>query len=176
MIRSASTTTVRVLGGICAAFVLLMPVAIIVDVLSRAIFANPLAAVFEGIEYSMLWIPLLGAPLSTLYNEHIVVDLIDGLFDRKHGEKVRAISQIVAAATSFVSVVVLAVMAWDSVINALEAGTRMTTTLAPPRWIIHSIIPVSMTITALVFAGLLVTAVGKLLVNRNKEASPPNEA
>lgn len=175
MIRSISKKILQGGAGISTILVLILPIAIIADVLSRSLFSKPIAAVFEGTQYAMLWIPLLAAPLITLANEHIVVDLIDGLFNKKHGALIRAVIQITGAAVSLVAVVVLAVMSWDSVIAALEAGTRMTTTLRPPRWIIQSILPVSMTLTAIVFGLLLTTAVGKSILRKRSVAAAAGE-
>lgn len=175
MIRAVSKKIVHGAAGLSTVLVLLMPVAIIVDVLSRALFGNPLAAVFEGTQYAMLWIPLLAVPFVTLYNEHIVVDLIDGLYNRRRGELLRTVIEITGAVLSLLVVAVLAVMAWDSVITAFEAGTRMNTTLQPPRWIIYSIIPVSMTLAAIVFGLLLTTGVTKLVRSRRERAAAPTE-
>lgn len=113
MIGSASKKIVQGVAGISTVLVLLLPLATVVDVLSRSLFGHPLVAVFEGTQYAMLWIPLLVAPLVTLYNEHIVVDLIDGLFNRKHGPMLRTILQIVGALLSLLAVLILAIMAWD---------------------------------------------------------------
>jgi TRAP-type C4-dicarboxylate transport system permease small subunit len=175
VIRSISKKILQGAAGISTILVLILPIAIIADVLSRSLFNKPIAAVFEGTQYAMLWIPLLAAPLITLANEHIVVDLIDGLFNRKHGALIRTVIQISSAAVSLVAVVVLAIMAWDSVIAAIEAGTRMTTTLRPPRWIIQSILPVSMTLTAVVFGLLLTTAAGKTIQRKRSAAEAAGE-
>lgn len=157
-------------ASVSYALMLIMPLAVVIDVLSRSLFAKPLPIVFEGTEYIMLWVPLLAAPLITKYNEHIVVDLIDGAYTKKHGELIRNIVTISSALLSMVFVALLAVMAWDSVAQALSGGYVMQTTLAPPRWLIHSVIPVSMTLCAIVFAMLLVSSVAKAF-SRNNTAS-----
>lgn len=51
----------------------------------------------------------------------------------------------------------------------------MNTTLRPPRWIVQSILPVSMTLVAIVFALLLSTSVTKFIQGRRAGGSTPDK-
>lgn len=176
MIRSITESVSRILAGLSAAVVLIMPIAIIADVLSRTFFNHPFAAVFEGTEYSIVWIPLLATPFITLANEHIVVDLVDGLFAKKQGEMLRNALMVIGAAVSLIAMVMLAIMAWDAIVSAFDQGTLMTTTLRPPRWIIHSIIPISVTLAALAFAILLGSGITRLITKNKRGDTELHEA
>ncbi|GGH47444.1 TRAP transporter small permease [Microbacterium album] len=173
MVRGIFEGVLKAAAGIAIALVLLMPVAIIADVLSRALFSKPLPVVFEGTEYAMLWVPLLAAPIITWYNDHIVVDLIDGAYNTKRGALIRTIATIASALISVVFLSVLAVMAWDSVVQAFTGGYVMQTTLAPPRWLIHSVIPVSATLCAFTFAVFLVSTIAKTMRRSPVAAARP---
>lgn len=168
MIRKIFERFAEILAGVSTSLVLIMPVAIVADVLSRTFFNHPFAAVFEGVEYSIVWIPLLSTPFITLANDHIVVDLIDGLFEKKYGKTLRLVLQAIGAVLSLAAIVLLAIAAWDSIANAFEQGTLMNTTLRPPRWIIHSIIPVGITLTALAFLTLAVSAIVQLFSRKHR--------
>jgi TRAP-type C4-dicarboxylate transport system permease small subunit len=129
-----------------------MPVAITTNVLSRYFFNRPFAAVFEGIEYSMLWITFLALPLVTLRKEHIRIDLVEGLIEKRpSAERVLRVLDHIGALVSVVVLLTLAYFTYRTVARSYEMGTVMVTTLKPPRWIIYSVLPTASVVGAVAF-------------------------
>jgi TRAP-type C4-dicarboxylate transport system permease small subunit len=170
IIRRAGHKVLEIAASAAIMLILLMPVAVAADVISRNFFGQPLPVIFEATEYAMLWIPLLVAPLVTLHNEHIVVDLIDNVLSENHGARWRRVIDVLGTLFALVVVLLLAVMSWDTLVSSLQTDTRMATVLAPPRWAVHAILPVASTVLVLVYGALLA---GYMTMRVRSNASVP---
>lgn len=80
-ITGAISTVSVWLAAIC---IVLMALLVTVTVVSRFFFGNPMTALFEFSEYSILAITMLAAPLLVRTDTHIKMDLITEFLGKKH--------------------------------------------------------------------------------------------
>lgn len=97
-------------AGACVAAMMLLTV---VDIVLRALASKPIPGVFEIVELLLACSFFLALPATFLRDEHIVVDMIDGMAPRR----VPLLKRISAA----LGVVVLALMAWQGWIAAKDS-------------------------------------------------------
>lgn len=98
------------LAGIALAAMVLITVA---DVLARALGNRPIRGTLEIVELLLACSFFLALPAVILRDEHIVVDVVDGIAPRA----VPLLKRFAAA----LAVVILALMAWQGWINARDA-------------------------------------------------------
>ena len=112
------------LGGISLAAMMLVTVA---DVVLRAVANKPIRGTFEIVELLLACTFFLALPASFLRDEHIVVDIVDGVAPRR----VPLLKRIALA----IAVALLAAMAWQGWISARDAVAfnDVTSDLALPR-------------------------------------------
>jgi TRAP-type C4-dicarboxylate transport system permease small subunit len=112
------------LAGISLAAMMLVTVA---DVVLRAVFNTPLRGTFEIVELLLACTFFFALPASFLRDEHIVVDVVDGLAPRR----VPLLKRLSLA----LAVALLAAMAWQGWISARDAVAfnDVTADLALPR-------------------------------------------
>jgi TRAP-type C4-dicarboxylate transport system permease small subunit len=111
-------------AGISLAAMMLVTVA---DVVLRAVFNKPIRGTLEIVELLLACAFFLALPASFLRDEHIVVDIVDGVA----GRWVPLLKRIALA----IAVVLLAAMAWQGWIAARDAVAfnDVTSDLALPR-------------------------------------------
>ena len=140
----------KVCGHLAAASVAAMMLLTVADVALRAAFNQPIRGAFELIELLLACAFFLALPASFLRDEHIVVDLIDGIAPRRVPALKRLWTWLAAA--------LLALMAWRCGIAARDTLSfgDVTADLALPRIIYW--IPVIAGIAGSALAALVVAA------------------
>ncbi|MGJ3508145.1 TRAP transporter small permease [Enemella sp. A6] len=139
---------------IAALCIVIMALLVTVAVASRFFLGEPLTALFEFSEYSILAITMLAAPLLLREDEHVKVDLLSELLGNDHW--------ISRAADWLVAVIILVIcvtLAWFSVTTALNdhrVGAVTSTYLQLPRWPLTALLAVGS-------LGLLVESVRRIL-------------
>jgi TRAP-type C4-dicarboxylate transport system permease small subunit len=101
----------RVCGYVAALFLAGMVLLTVADVLLRTFFNYPIRGMLELIELGLACTIFIALPAVFLRDEHLVVDVIDKLTRA-------AVVRILDLAGAVVSLVVLAVMAWNMVDDA----------------------------------------------------------
>ena len=141
-------TAAALCGGLAGAFVALMVLLTVADVVLRATVNRPIRGVYELIELFLTCSFFFALPAAFLRDEHIVVDVIDGV--------VPARVPLLRRMAKVVAVVTLGVMAWQSWLVAADAVAfgDITSDLALPR--IFYWIPV--------LAGLIGSAIAALVM------------
>ena len=117
----------RLCGWTAAGFVLAMVLLTVADVVLRALANKPIPGALEIVELLLACSFFLALPATFLRDEHIVVDIIDGVAPRR----VPLLKRIAAA----FAVLALAVMAWQGWIVARDtlAFGDVTSYLSIPR-------------------------------------------
>ena len=138
----------RLSSGLAAVAVAAMVVLTVADVLLRAVVNRPIRGTYELIELFLTCSVFLALPAAFLRDEHIVVDVVDGVAPARV-PLLRRIAEIVAVAA-------LGVMAWQSWLVAADAIAfgDVTADLALPR--LYYWIPV--------LAGLVGSAIAALVM------------
>jgi len=140
----------RLCGWTAAAFVAAMVLLTVADVVLRALANKPIPGVLEIVELLLACSFFLALPATFLRDEHIVVDIIDGVAPRR----VPLLKRIAAA----LAALALALMAWQGWIvagDALAFGD-VTSYLSIPRIVYW--IPVLAGIVGAAAAALAVAA------------------
>jgi TRAP-type transport system small permease protein len=141
----------RLCGGLAAVAVAAMVVLTVADVLLRAVLNRPVRGTYELIELFLTCSFFLALPAVFLRDEHIVVDVVDGVAPARV-PLLRRIAELVAAVT-------LGVMAWQSWLVAADAIAfgDVTADLALPR--LYYWIPVLAGLVGSAIAALVMTGV-----------------
>lgn len=145
---------IRLLGVLGAVLLFAMMTLTFVDVWGRYIFDAPVPGGFEVTELMMAALIFAGLPLATRNDEHVTVDLIDGIF-------VRAIARgrdFVIGLTCAVMMAVLSYRMWIKALEQVSYGDQ-TAVLQIPVAPIAFFMSVSCAFSALLF---LVIAWGRL--------------
>ena len=117
----------RVCGWLAAASLAAMMLVTVADVVLRAAINRPIRGTLEIVELLLACSFFLALPATFLRDEHIVVDMIDGMAPRR----VPLLKRIAA----LLGAVLMAVMAWQGWISAKDtlAFHDVTADLAIPR-------------------------------------------
>jgi TRAP-type C4-dicarboxylate transport system permease small subunit len=117
----------KLCGALAAAFLAAMMLLTVVDVVLRALAGRPIRGMFELVELLLTYTFFLALPAVFLRDEHIVVDIVDGVAPRRV-PLLRRIAEVIAIA-------VLAVMGWQSWLLARDslALGDVTSDLALPK-------------------------------------------
>jgi TRAP-type transport system small permease protein len=120
-------TAAALCGELAGVFVTLMVLLTVADVLLRATVNRPIRGIYELIELFLTCSFFFALPAAFLRDEHIVVDVIDGIAPARV-PLLKRIAEVVA-------VVTLGVMAWQSWLVAADALAfgDVTSDLALPR-------------------------------------------
>lgn len=120
-------TTAALCGGLAAVFVTAMVLLTVADVVLRAIVNRPIRGSYELIELLLTCSFFFALPAAFLRDEHIVVDVIEGIAPAQV-PLLKRIAEVVAGVT-------LGVMAWQSWLVAADAVAfgDITSDLALPR-------------------------------------------
>jgi TRAP-type transport system small permease protein len=120
-------TIAALCGGLAGVFVTAMVLLTVADVVLRAIVNRPIRGSYELIELFLTCSFFFALPATFLRDEHIVVDVIDGIAPAQV-PLLKRIAEVVAVGT-------LGVMAWQSWLVAADAVAfgDITSDLALPR-------------------------------------------
>lgn len=123
---------------LAAAILTFIMLAVVWDVIARAVASQPLRWVLEFSEYSLLYITFLGTAWVLKLERHVIVDI--GL--NQFGLKTRALLNV---ATSILGAIICAILAWygwDVAWEHLVKGFYQPTVIRPPDFPIFVIIPI----------------------------------
>jgi TRAP-type C4-dicarboxylate transport system permease small subunit len=135
------------LASVAGAILVFITLSITADVMHRKFAGGSITGVFEISEYSLLFIPLLGAAWVLRREGHVKVGLI---LDRLPQRRQAFINLI----TSILSAISLLLIVWysaEATLSYLQMKYFTPTTLKTPQWIIMSIIPISLSIVLIQF-------------------------
>jgi TRAP-type C4-dicarboxylate transport system permease small subunit len=126
--RAAATAACGWVAGTALAAMMLLTVA---DVLLRTLLNRPLRGTLEIVELLLACTFFLALPASFLRDDHIVVDVIDGLVEGKTRRLVPVLRRFAGA----LGVLLMALMAWQGWIAARDAllFNDVTSDLSLPR-------------------------------------------
>ena len=126
--RAAASAACGWVAGVALAAMMLLTVA---DVVLRALLNRPLRGTLEIVELLLACTFFLALPASFLRDDHIVVDVIDGLVEGKTRRWVPVLRRFAGA----LGVLVMALMAWQGWIAARDAllFNDVTSDLSLPR-------------------------------------------
>ena len=118
-------------GWVAGAALAAMMLVTVADVLLRAALNRPIRGTLEIVELLLACTFFLALPASFLRDEHIVVDIIDGVV----GGETRRWVALLRRLASLLGVLLMAVMAWQGWIAAKDtlAFNDVTSDLALPR-------------------------------------------
>jgi TRAP-type C4-dicarboxylate transport system permease small subunit len=135
------------LGGCAAVILFLLMLVTFVDVVGREVLAAPLPGGFEITELMMAVLIFTALPATSWKEEHVVIDLLDGITPRWLARYRQVIMNLVSGG-------VVAVISWQTMKLAAElAGYKeVTEILYIPVAPIVYLIGVMSAVTALVFA------------------------
>lgn len=135
------------LGGCAAVILFLLMLVTFVDVVGREAFSAPLPGGFEITELMMAALIFTALPATSWREEHVVIDLLDGVTPR-------ALARCRPVIMNLVSGGVIAVIAWQTtkLAHELQGYHEVTEILHIPVAPIVYLIGVMSAVTALVFA------------------------
>ncbi len=131
----------KILGflfSLAGILLLVIMVSIIFDVFMRYFFKRPMAWVFEGSEYSLLYITFLGAAWVLRKDMHVKIDLVPN-FLRPRARHILSIATSIGGA---VTMLVVAVYSGQSTWELFQIGYFLPTVLQPPIFIFMAVIPI----------------------------------
>jgi len=151
LIERGSTVFERIndyLAGVAGAIIILLMLSVSYSVAARYIWGFTTAGMFELWEYSLLWIPFLGAAWLLKTRGHVSVDiLINHLKPRSQA----ILQAIIAILCAFVCLI-LTVFGIHAVWVCFRDGIRIIDDLNPPKGLVIAIIPIG---SFLLFIGFL---------------------
>ncbi len=106
----------RVIGGFMGGASILiayMVLAITLEVISRYFVRKPILGLLETVDYTMLWVPFLGAAWLLNQEEHVLIDT----FLNRLRQRDRA---LVNCITSVIGVITLGIITWFSTLINVE--------------------------------------------------------
>lgn len=120
---------------------------VFLEILSRLIFDNSLVWVIEISEYALLYMTFLGAPYLLEKHRHVAIDLVTDALPA------RLRNGLAAVMCAFGALICLC-CAWYGGLVTLDQfhfGTRETTLLAPPSYLITGVFPLGMLLLSIQF-------------------------
>lgn len=117
------------------------------DVVWKFISGNFLFWVADIVEYSLLWITLLGAPWVLREKAHIKMDILTNWFSPAKSALLTMATSVIGAVVCFILALAGAMVTWQY----LSTGYRLTTYLETPAWIVIIIVPVGLLLLGIQF-------------------------
>jgi|SRR5699024_1240456 len=118
--------------------IVLMAILVFIDVITLQIFDFSLSWIFEVNEYLLLFITFLGATFVLRRNEHIKMDLILNLLNKKQTRVVELVNSLVGMIVSLI----MTVTGFMTTMNLYEKNILTEAVLSIPRFLIVMIIPI----------------------------------
>lgn len=109
---------VPVLGVLAAVILFSLMILTCVDVVGRYFFSRPIYGAFEITEMLLAGLIFSGLPLVTLRNDHVTVDILDGVVS----PALARIQHIVVCLISFVATGYLAWRLWVRAVGMVQSG------------------------------------------------------
>ena len=88
---------VKPIEVVCAALVALIVVLLLIGVVSRYVFSNPVIWIDEVASIAFLWVSMLGAVLAVDRNEHLRLNLFVEMMPKRLGRFVQMFALLVVA-------------------------------------------------------------------------------
>ena len=110
----------RSLGLITAVLLFLMMILTLIDVFGRYLFNSPVMGAYEITELMLAVLIFAGIPLAGANDEHIAVDLIDGIVPRV----IAKVRDIVIALVMTVVLAALSSSIWHKALEAVKYGDQ----------------------------------------------------
>lgn len=118
--------------------IVLMAILVFIDVITLQIFDFSLSWIFEVNEHLLLFITFLGATFVLRRNEHIKMDLILNLLNKKQTRVVELVNSLVGMIVSLI----MTVTGFMTTMNLYEKNILTEAVLSIPRFLIVMIIPI----------------------------------
>ncbi|MDE0341932.1 MAG: TRAP transporter small permease [Deltaproteobacteria bacterium] len=152
-LNRAFDLTNRVLGYVSAAFVVVMAVTVLYDVLARMTFAAPTIWVIDINEYLLVYLCFVPAAWILMNDHHVKVEIVTARLSPASQGRLRVVTDFLG----FIYCVVLAWQGWLVAWHAFENGYRFSTALNLPKFPVLVIIPIGAAWLALGFVVRILT-------------------
>ncbi len=139
----------RSLGGISAILLFMMMLLTLLDVFGRYLFNSPIMGAYEITELMLVILIFAGIPLASANDEHIAVDLIDGVMP----PFIVKVRDILISLTMSVVMGALSISVWHKGLEAIKYGDQ-SAMLHVPMSPVFFIISVTLGLAALVSLAL----------------------
>lgn len=133
-----------VIAGVLMLFSLF---SIMLEVVFRYLFGSSFIWVQEYNEYLLLYIPFLSGAWLLRNNDHVVVNLIDNILEKRSSVILNAIVAILGA----ISMIIIVYYSTIVTLDILERGVTSTTVLRTPQMYVYIIIPIGSCVMLLEF-------------------------
>ncbi|MGF7159337.1 C4-dicarboxylate transporter DctQ subunit [Rhodoligotrophos appendicifer] len=161
-------TLAKVVGGICAVFMLVGIGVNFANVVGRYVFAAPFTWAEDFLVYANIWLVFLGAALISFQDRHLSMDL---LRSRLSGRKEGVLSLVILV----VSLVTCGIVTWISaqfVLRVYKMGQE-SISLEVPMYLFHSAVLVGFSLISLALVVHLVRLIrNRLIVTRSQPTEP----
>ena len=171
VLRSALTfkwanATSQLTGYLSAVALLLATAAIMHAVASRYLLGRPTIWQTEFSIYLLMFVTFVGAAYGLRHHAHVGVDLLVQLLPTRGQLAMR----LIAAVLSLAVVLVVLWTAYETWLEAYEAGWRTSTVWAPPLSVVYAILPLGMLFVACQYIAMIIEAAQALFGHRPDEA------
>jgi C4-dicarboxylate transporter, DctQ subunit len=134
----AFDTILTVLFWIAGGLLLFTTIGTCIDVIFRYVLNHPIHWMMEITQYTMLYIPFLGAGLVLKENGHVRIDLVLTFLGDRSRERLNILTTVIGGLVMFI-------YAWfgaQVTLNYFERGVPSLESLRTPMYIILMIIPI----------------------------------
>ena len=171
VLRSALTfkwanATSQLTGYLSAVALLLATGAIMHAVASRYLLGRPTIWQTEFSIYLLMFVTFVGAAYGLRHHAHVGVDLLVQLLPTRGQLAMR----LIAAVLSLAVVLVVLWTAYETWLEAYEAGWKTSTVWAPPLSVVYAILPLGMLFVACQYIAMIIEATQALLGRHPDEA------
>lgn len=160
MIGSIIDPVARYLCYAAAVVTLLMSIFMVVDLVSRLVFNNPLSGMIELQTFMLVFMAFFSIAYTMLKNQHVAVDLISSVLSTP-------VNSYLQSVFSFWGIFLFGSMSWLSAFRAIEAfeNREFSDIVQMPYWILYS---VAATGTVLLALAILVSLLAHLSVLKQR--------
>ncbi len=151
----------RNLCYVAAIVTLLMAVCMVVDLVSRMVFQNPLSGMIELQTFMLVIMAFFSIAYTLLKNQHVSVDLLTSALPQQVNSFLQGVFCIWGA-------FIFCIMSWLSASRGLEAFTReeVADITRIPIWILHAVVSLGTLLLGLALLANLFTSLSGLYQNR----------
>jgi TRAP-type C4-dicarboxylate transport system permease small subunit len=125
------------------------------EVVFRFLFGSSFIWIQEYNEYLLLYIPFLTGAWLLRNNDHVVVNLIDNILEKRSFHILNALVSILGA----LSMIIIVYYSTIVTLDILERGVTSTTVLRTPQFYVYIIIPIGSFVMLLEFSRQLFKAI-----------------
>ncbi|MDE0208888.1 MAG: TRAP transporter small permease subunit, partial [Boseongicola sp.] len=140
----------RYLCYAAAVLTLLMSIAMVVDLVSRLAFSNPLSGMIELQTFMLVFMAFFSIAYTMLKNQHVSVDLVTSMMSARTNSTLQGIFSIWGA-------FLFGAMGWLSASRSFEAFQReeISDIIRMPYWVLYAVVAAGTLLLALTLVGLL---------------------